>query len=108
LDIEKEFFPYPEAEHKSVATVGQESTAISGLKIKIVKDVDTRDNSEIYVVKIITKVDDFGALRQEMKSCGSYYSRFKKGFIFTEDPTEMLQGMFNLKNSDSEAGGICA
>ena len=99
-DIEKEFFSYKEAEQKqTAATISQGNTAISGLEIRIIKDVDTRDNSEIYVVKIITKVENFGALRQEMKSCGGYYSRFKKGFIFTEDPTTMLTGGLMLKQA---------
>lgn len=59
---------------------------------KIIKDVDTRDNSEIYVVKVKNSLskEDFAELRKEMKEKGGYYSRFKKGFIFTYDPTEEL------------------
>jgi hypothetical protein len=93
-DIEKMFFPYPETEPKpeSGGIVGKADTAIAGLEIKIIKDIDTRDNSEIFVVKIITKVDDFNSLRQAISPLGGYYSRFKRGFIFKEDPTEMLSG----------------
>ena len=92
VDIEKMFFPYPEAKHNPNVTVGQGSTAIADLEIEIIQDVDTRDNSEIYVVKIITKVNDFKSLRREMRSFGGYYSRFKRGFIFKEDPTAILKG----------------
>ena len=89
-EIEKMFFPYPEAEHRPGAVSGQRNTAHSGLEMDIIKDIDTRDNSEIYVVKVKTRVDDFTALRREMGSFGGYYSRYKRGFIFKEDPTEML------------------
>lgn len=58
----------------------------------IAKDIDTRDNSEIFVVKIITSLskDEFAEVSKKMKSMGGYYSRFKKGFIFKYDPTEEL------------------
>jgi len=91
-DIEKMFFPYPEAEQKSRATIGQGSSAISGLEYEIIEDKDTRDNSDIFVVKIKTRVDDFKSLRQKMDSLGGYYSRFKRGFIFKDDPTAILAG----------------
>jgi hypothetical protein len=94
-DIEKEFFPYREVETKLNAAANQGGAIISGLEMKIIKDVDTRDNSEIYVVKIITHVDDFKSLRDEMDAFGGYYSRFKRGFIFKEDPTEKLKSEFN-------------
>ena len=91
-EVEKMYFHYPQAEPKQGAIIGQGGTMLSGLDYEIIKDVDTRDQSELYVVKIITRVADFKALRQEMKSLGGYYSRFKHGFIFREDPTEMLRG----------------
>jgi len=104
-EIEKMFFPYAEAERKTNITTNQDSTFISGLEMKIIKDVDTRDNSEIFVVKIITKVENFSSLRQEMKTLGGYYSRFKKGFIFTEDPTAKLKGNSCV---DTKVVGECA
>ena len=103
VDIEKMFFPYPEAESKPSITTLQGDSILSGLEYDIIQDVDTRDNSEIYVVKIITKVEDFNSLRQEMKMLGGYYSRFKKGFIFKEDPTATLRG--SSADTDSEEGG---
>jgi len=91
-DIEKMFFPYTEVTPKRNESVIEGSAAMSGLEYKVINDVDTRDNSEIFVVKIITKVDDFKAMRQVMDSFGGYYSRFKKGFIFKDDPTAKLRG----------------
>jgi len=87
-DIEKEFFPYPVSDAKPSKATAHDGTQLTGLEINILKDVDTRDNSVIYVVKIVTTVSDFKALRNVMDSYGGYYSRFKKGFIFKEDPTE--------------------
>jgi len=91
-DIEKMFFAYPQAEPRQAIVAKQGDTMISGLDYEIIKDVDTRDQSELYVIKINTRVDDFKTLRQEIKALGGYYSRFKQGFIFREDPTALLKG----------------
>jgi len=100
-EVEQEFFPYPKAlpgkHSRRVAGVvggqrGGGNTIISGLEYEVIKDVDTRDSSELFVVKIITRVDDFSSLRQEMDAFGGYYSRFKRGFIFRQDPTALLAG----------------
>ena len=90
VEIEEEYFPYPVAEAMPTTAVQQGSSIVAGLEIEIIKDVDTRYDSEIYVVKIITKVADFTSLKQKMKPLGGYYSRFKHGFIFKEDPTNLL------------------
>jgi len=88
--VERMFFPYPEARQKLNHIDVQGYMSISDLEIEIIKDVDTRNNSGIYVVKVKTRVDDFNSLRQLIGSFGGYYSRFKRGFIFKEDPTEKL------------------
>ncbi|EXG87801.1 hypothetical protein K413DRAFT_4702 [Clostridium sp. ASBs410] len=56
----------------------------------IAEDTDTRDDSKMWVVKVREKVEDFSALRVEMKKIDAYYSKFKHGFIFRYDPTEVL------------------
>lgn len=58
------------------------------------EDVDTRDNSKLFVVKLgrSLPIDEFKKLANRIKSIGGYYSRFKKGFIFRNDPTELLKG----------------
>lgn len=91
IDIEKEFFPYPEAPQKPTVTTNKGGVISAGLEITIIKDVDTRDNSEIYVVKVKTKVDDFQSLRQEMSSLGGYYSRFKRGIYLQGKPHRKIQ-----------------
>lgn len=65
-------------------------------KYTVNEDVDTRDQSKIWVVKIIETLDKeaFNVLRGKMKELGGYYSRFKKGFLFRDDPTEELNNVF--------------
>ena len=101
-EIEKMYFDYPPAApgQSQSAVAGHDETMLADLEYEVIKDVDTRDNSELYVVKIITRVPDFKALRQAMDSFGGYYSRFKRGFIFKKDPTELLFG--SLENAAGE------
>lgn len=66
------------------------------LSFELFKDKDTRDNSDLLVLKIKEQVKDFQSLRSKLK--GWYYSRFKSGFItknldITKDDVEkMLEG----------------
>ena len=65
-------------------------------KYEVKEDVDTRDQSKIWVVKLSEMLDKeaFNLLRGKMKEIGGYYSRFKKGFLFRADPTEELNDVF--------------
>jgi len=61
----------------------------------IIEDIDTRDNSQIWVVKLNNRVgkDDFNYIRSQiMKPIDGYYSRFKGGFLFKYDPSAKLLG----------------
>ena len=71
----------------------EEKTPVVYDDVEIKKDVDTRDNSILWVVSLPGKVDrdQFNEIRKEMKEKGGYYSRFKKGFIFREDPTSYFK-----------------
>jgi len=68
-------------------------TECKALHYDIKEDVDTRDNSKLYVVKIIEKLEynAYIEVNKQMKEIGGYYSKFKRGFIFKQDPTEMLE-----------------
>lgn len=60
------------------------------------KDVDTRDNSEIWIVKINETLskDDYIRVNNSMKKIGGYYSRYKHGFLFRFEPSaEQLKGI---------------
>ena len=75
--------------HKKVV-----QTDVSGkYDLKVNEDVDTRDNSRLFVVKLgqSLNVDEFKKLVSVIKSLGGYYSKFKKGFIFRNDPTEIIK-----------------
>ena len=70
---------------------------ITGLseEYTITADVDTRDNSPLWVVKLNRRVerDEFKTIKyQVMKPIDGYWSNFKKGFIFKYDPTTKLLG----------------
>lgn len=65
-------------------------------KYTVTEDVDTRDQSKIWIVKWAETLDReaYKALAAKMKELGGYYSRFKKGFLFKEDPAEKLNKAF--------------
>lgn len=61
---------------------------------KITKDEDTRDGSDLWLVRIAETLDceAYRAEATAMKKRGGYYSKFKHGFIFRFDPTKILTG----------------
>lgn len=54
---------------------------------------DTRDGSKVWIVRIKEKLDKSAYITENraMKKRGGYYSRFRHGFIFRFDPTEVLK-----------------
>lgn len=73
----------------------QESEAIeqkSGYTYRITKGEDTRDGSELWLVRIEETLDReaYKAEATAMKERGGYYSKFRKAFIFRFDPSEIL------------------
>jgi len=63
-------------------------------KYIITADQDTRDNSDLWVVKIVNTLskEEWRIHDSQMKLISGYYSRFKKGHIFKYDPTSKLLG----------------
>lgn len=60
---------------------------------KITHGEDTRDGSELWVVRIeetLTK-DEYIRINKAVKDLGGYYSKFKHGFIFRFEPSEALK-----------------
>lgn len=55
---------------------------------------DTRDLSKLWVVRINETLDkgEYIKINNKMKELGGYYSKFKHGFIFRENPAEKLKG----------------
>lgn len=59
------------------------------------EDTDTRDNSPLWVVKIEESLskEEYIKVNQSMRELGAYYSKFKHGFIFKSDPTDLLENV---------------
>lgn len=70
--------------------------------LEITPDKDTRDNSDLWVVKMKSRVpaEEFNSISSNMKKAGGYWSRFKNGFIFKNDPTGILKGEAELPEKD--------
>lgn len=64
-----------------------------GYGYKVLEDVDTRDNSALWVVKVIDSLsrEEYLAEQARMKALGAYYSRYKGGFIFRYEPSSALK-----------------
>lgn len=85
-------------EYKQPRTATKEAAAeapteeTTEIKYIITPDQDTRDNSNIFVIKLsaLASPEQFKEIRQKMQKIGGYYSRFKRGFIFKEDPTALI------------------
>ena len=64
------------------------------ISYKITHGEDTRDGSELWLVRIneaLTR-EQYLAENKAMKDRGGYYSKFRHAFIFRVDPTEILKG----------------
>ena len=97
---------------KTPATTKQnaEQKAEPATGYTITPDTDTRDGSALWVVKLSDRVDreQFEQIREQMKSAGGYYSRYKKGFIFRFDPSEVLNGEETTTEEPAEGAQIDA
>lgn len=53
---------------------------------------DTRDGSKLWIVKILDELTKSEYIKEKnaIKKRGGYYSKFKHGFVFRENPAEML------------------
>ncbi len=68
----------------------------------IKEDIDTRDNTKIYIVKVVEKLDkdEYIKVNNYIKSIGGYYSKFKRGFIFKNYPGELVGNKENTQQED--------
>ena len=59
---------------------------------EVSEDTDTRTGEKIYLVKVTEKLsrEEYITVNKYIKSLGGYYSRFKKAFLFKENPAEKL------------------
>lgn len=59
---------------------------------EVTEDTDTRTGEKIYLAKVIEKLsrEEYIKVNQHIKSLGGYYSKFKRAFLFKENPCEKL------------------
>lgn len=64
----------------------------TGLTYKITRGQDTRDGSDLWIVRIAEELDRAGYIAENkaMKARGAYYSKFLHGFLFRFDPAGLL------------------
>lgn len=86
------------ANNSTKETAQQQSASIDQAvfnhEFTVTADTDTRDNSPLWVVKIVDKLsrEEYITVSEYFKTLKGYYSKFKHGFIFKYDPTNILQG----------------
>lgn len=90
----KEKCENPEQKMNDVHSIESDVSKTSGVYTYDIKEgEDTRDGSKLWIVRIKEQLDKtaYVAENKAMKERGGYYSKFKHGFIFRFDPTEVLK-----------------
>ena len=105
-EVEKVVKKVIKNENKTVRTkeTSEEEIIISNqYTYEIKEDIDTRDNSKIYLVKVVEKLDkeEYLQILKFIKSLGGYYSKFKHAFLFKENPTELLSGNLTTQSEEN-------
>ncbi len=85
--------PADEKPVKEAQDVSQATQEKAGYTYKNTKGEDTRDGSELWLVRIVETLDRaaYIAENKRIQSLKGYYSKFRKAFIFRYDPTEALK-----------------
>lgn len=92
-------------EAPTTQTVQQEKVNLNQYDYEIVEDVDTRTNDKVWLVKIKQQLsrDEYLQVNNYVRSLGGYYSRYKKAFLFRQNPTEKLSGEVLGKEAENNA-----
>jgi hypothetical protein len=74
-----------------------QTTNNDSIEFTVNEDVHTKTGKKIFVAKLIRTLSkvEYINVSIRVKPLGGYYSSFKKGFLFNNDPTEALQKEFN-------------
>lgn len=61
-------------------------------KLIVTEEIDTRDNSPLWVARLSDKVerDECLIIAEQIKKIKGRYSKFKKGFIFKNKPVTLI------------------
>lgn len=73
-------------------TAQTEETDVNAYTYEVLEDTDTRTDEKIYLVRIAEKLsrEEYLIVNKYIKSLGGYYSRFKRAFLFRENPADKL------------------
>lgn len=68
-------------------------TSADSADYEIKEDAHTKTGAKIWVVKLLRTLsrEEYLQEAKKMKLIGGYYSKYKHGFIFSTDPTELLK-----------------
>ena len=103
-EVEKVVKKTIKAEKKSATstatdTAQTEETDVNSYTYEVSEDTDTRTGEKIFLVKVEKKLsrEEYIAVNKYIKSLGGYYSRFKRAFLFKENPAEKLNATITKK-----------
>lgn len=80
-------------ENTAPATTDQvDAPALPENEYEITESEHTKTHEKIFVVKVIRTLsrEEYLQVKEYMKSLGGYYSKFVHGFIFKENPADLL------------------
>ncbi len=77
---------------KEESSEEQTATAIPEKEYEITESEHTKTHEKIFVVKVLRTLtrEEYLQVKEHMKAIGGYYSKFVHGFIFKENPVELL------------------
>ena len=86
-------------------TTQAEETSVNAYTYEVSEDTDTRTGEKIFLVKVVEKLsrEEYIAVNKYIKSLGGYYSRFKRAFLFKENPAEKLHITMTENETEEEA-----
>lgn len=92
--VVKKTFKAEKKPEQKITTKATEETSvdINNLTFEVSEDTDTRTNENIYLVKVVEKLnrEEYVKVNQYIKTIGGYYSKFKHAFLFKDEPTKIL------------------
>lgn len=107
IDIGKYDTPFKVVDRHIKPKTSEDKTNFSSdLEYEIIEDVHTQTGEKLFVVKIKNKVskEEYIEISKQMKTLGAYYSKYKHGFIFKENPKNILpNGDVKQQTFNSEA-----
>lgn len=79
-----------------------EEKSVNSYNYEVSEDKDTRTGEKIFLVKVVEKLsrEEYISVNKYIRSLGGYYSRYKRAFLFKENPAEKLNITTTEVNKD--------